>query len=201
MPLIKSTKPPVQPDAADPLSGLQDPSADVRRQAVRAAAQLPDATPVLGEALAREADQRVREAIFSSLAALATPDSLAVIVAYVRSDEAEVRTAALDALSSGARAAEPLLAGLLTDPDADVRLLACEIVRGLPSPVATRLMIRVLDSDPETNVCAAAVEVLAEVGDATAQPALNRCAERFAHEPFLVFSTRAAAQRLGVERG
>jgi HEAT repeat protein len=85
---------------------------------------------------------------------------------------------------------EPLLTEALADSDPDVRLLICEVVRELPSPVANRLMIELLDRETEINVCGAAMEVLAEVGDASALPALDRCARRFADEPFLASRSR-----------
>jgi len=46
------------------------------------------------------------------------------------------------------------------------------------------------------NVCAGAVDVLAEAGDASALPALGRCAARFPGEIFLGFAIRVATQRL-----
>ena len=45
-----------------------------------------------------------------------------------------------------------------------LRLLACELTRNLPSGEAARLLCGLLEHEAEPNVCAAAVEVLAEVG-------------------------------------
>jgi HEAT repeat protein len=160
---------------------------------------VPGSTPALADALAREKDARVREAILTSLSH--TREGLAIVLPYVRSDEAEVRTAALDALRSAAAAIEPLLEESLHDPDPDVRLLICDVVRALPSTVATRLMVELLDREQAVNVCGAALEVLAEVGEPSAVPALDRCAGRFPDEPFLLFSARLAAQRITGPRG
>ena len=101
---------------------------------------------------------------------------------YLRSDDASLRTGALDALRAmpaAARAAH--LPGLLADPDADVRLLSCELVRDLPEAEANRLLADLLERETEANVCAAAIEVLAEIGRpeaAAGAGALRRRASR-----------------------
>jgi hypothetical protein len=45
-------------------------------------------------------------------------------------------------------------------------------------------------------VCAAAVEVLGEIADASARPSLSRCAERFPDDPFLGFAIKIVTERL-----
>jgi hypothetical protein len=59
------------------------------------------------------------------------------------------------------------------------------------------MLCALLENETEKNVCAAAVEVLAEVGNAEALGSLARCAERFADDPFLVFSIKMAIDRIG----
>jgi HEAT repeat protein len=149
----------------------------------------------LAAALAQERDGRVREAIFTSLAATGTSESCRALIASLRSNDAGLRTGALDALSAMPAAAQ-LIPDLLCDPDPDVRLLSCEITRSLPSGEAQALLCGLLDTETEANVCAAAIEVLAELGGEQALPSLQRCAQRFAHQPFLVFAVRQALRRL-----
>jgi HEAT repeat protein len=199
MPLIRRDPPP--PGQPDPLPGLADPDPDRRWRAARATAGQPASIAALAAALAHEADRRVREAILASLAAMPDGGGLDPILAQLRSDDAALRTAALDALRAAPAALAPRAPTLLCDPDADMRLLICEVVRHLPAAEATALMAALLDREGEANVCAAAIEVLAEVGDAAALPALERCAARFADVPFLVFSARMAARRIGDGRG
>jgi HEAT repeat protein len=93
-------------------------------------------------------------------------------------------------------ACRPHLPGLLADSDADVRLLSCELARGLPDEEANRLLCELLERESETNVCAAAVEVLAEIGRPEALPALARCGSRFAGDPFMTFSLKVATERI-----
>jgi HEAT repeat protein len=86
---------------------------------------------------------------------------------------------------------------LLGDPDADVRLLACELVRNQPAGEANGLLAALLASETEANVCGAAVEVLAEIGTPAALPLLAQCAARFPDDSFLAFAIGMARDRIG----
>ncbi len=195
MPLVRRPSPPTEAAAAP--ASLTDGTVDQRWAAVRAAAERPDGVALLAAALPRESDPGVREAIFTGLARVATAESAAAVIPYVRSDDASLRTAAIDALRAMTTAIRPHLAGLLGDPDADVRLLSCELARGLPEDEANRLLGDLLARETEKNVAAAAVEVLAEIGRPEALPALDACAGRFAGDSFLLFSIKVAADRIG----
>lgn len=196
MPLIRkpSAPPPPAPAAAD----LRSASADARWQAARSLTR-PDDVPTLAAALAGEGDARVREAILTSLARIGDPAAAEAVIPLIRSDDAGLRTAALDALHAMPAAVAARLPGLLADNDADVRLLACELVRAMPGAEPARLLGELLDRETEPNVSAAAIEVLAEVGGPEALPALARCADRFADLPFLAFSIRVACERIGAK--
>jgi HEAT repeat protein len=196
MPLIRRPPSSSEPSAAAPAS-LTDGTSDQRWAAVRAAAAQPGGVARLAAALSQERDPRVLEAIFTGLARAATPESAAAVVPFIRSEDASLRAGALDALRAMPEAGRPLIARLLADPDADVRLLSCELVRGLPEGEANRLLSDLLDRETEKNVAAAAVEVLAEIGRPEALPALARCAERFASDSFLAFSVKVATDRIG----
>lgn len=195
MPLIRK-------DAAGPkppppgASGLLSHSVDERWAAARGLSAAAD-IGVLAGALEGEADARVREAILTSLARIGTPQAAEAVIPLIRSDDASLRTAALDALRAMPVAVAAGVAGLLTDPDPDVRLLACELVRALPGQEPTQLLCGLIDREAEANVAAAAIEVLAEVGGPDALPVLARAAERFADQPFLMFAIRLAAERMG----
>jgi HEAT repeat protein len=193
MPLVR--KPPSRTPAAAP-PALGEGTSEQRWSAVRAAAERPDGLALLAEALSRESDARVREAIFTGLARLASPESAAVAIPYLRSEDADLRTCAVDALLAMPQACRPHLAALLTDSDADVRLLSCELVRGLPDEEANRLLCDLLERESEKNVCAAAIEVLAEIGRPEALPSLTRCGTRFSGDPFIAFSLKVATERI-----
>jgi HEAT repeat protein len=170
-------------------------SADERSAAARAARD-PAAIPSLGEALAHERDARVREAIFTALARIATPESAKVVLPYLRLDDANTRTGAMDALRAMPDACQPFFPGLLEDPDPDVRVLACDLVRDAGGAEGPRWLCALIEAELQANVCAAAVEALGEIGDATAAPSLSRCAERFPDDPFLGFAIKVVADRL-----
>lgn len=199
MPLIRKpdvliAAPPADLEGA--LDALTRGTTEERWLAARQAAQLPASARALGAALAAEQDMRVRETIFTSLVAIGTAESTEQLLPFLRSDDAPLRGGALDALRAMRGAVLPRLAQLFQDPDSDVRLLACELTRNLPSEQASRLLCTLLTSEREENVCASAIEVLAEVGDGDAVPALAQCASRFENSPFLQFAIKATIARL-----
>ncbi len=64
--------------------------------------------------------------------------------------------------------------------------------------VAQRLLLSLVETDKDANVCAAAIEVLSEIGDAAALPHLARCRARFPDDPFIRFAVQAAAERIAL---
>ena len=111
-------------------------------------------------------------------------------------DDAKSRTAALDALKLMPGIARAHFPDLLHDPDPDIRLLACDLARIVPERETAELLARVAQTDKLPNVCAAAIDVLAEIGTAAQLPALALSAARFPAEPFLAFSARIAAEHI-----
>ena len=197
MPLVRRPSPTVAPAAVLPDAPLVvgQGTSEQRWLAVRTAAERKE-VPLLASALQGESDARVREAIFTGLARIGTAESAAAVVPYLRSDDASLRTGAIDALRAMPDAVRAHLATLLADPDPDVRLLSCELVRGLPEGEANRMLCDLLERETEKNVCAAALEVLAEIGKAEALPTLERCADRFASDAFIAFSIKVATDRI-----
>ncbi|WP_291846425.1 HEAT repeat domain-containing protein [Bradyrhizobium sp.] len=200
MPLVRKPSSPTGapvPDGRQLSEIFATGSDDDRWTAARGAADSPDGLSLLADALSRERIPRVREAIFTALTKIATPDSAAVVLPYLRSDDAAERTGALDALRAMPAAAAKFLPSLLNDTDPDVRLLACEIARVLPAGDGSCALGELIERETNSNVCSAAVEVLAETGDLASLPILARCAARFPDDPFLTFAIRAASDRIG----
>jgi len=204
MPLIRrepaDRAAPAEADLGQAAAALRSGNAEERRQAARRLAAEPAAAGLLGAALAAEQDGRVRGAILTSLTRLGSSDSVGAVIPHLRSDDAGLRTGALDALREMITAVRPRLPGLLADPDPDIRVLCCDLVRELPAADATDLLCNVLDRDPEPNVCGAAVDVLAEIGTSAALPALQKCAARFREQRFLAFAISVAAERIASQR-
>ena len=199
MPLIRK---PVDPDRSkgaahgDVLKLLRSGNQEERWSAARAAVDVAGATDALAAALHTEVDSRVREAMFTSLARIGSPQSIQAIVGFLRVDDASLRTGALDALRTLHDAVREHLPSLMSDADSDVRVLSCEVARELPPAEATRILCELLQREQEPNVCAAAIDVLAEVGDRSALAALAQCEVRFRDTPFLAFAIKVASARI-----
>ncbi|QJP13254.1 HEAT repeat domain-containing protein [Starkeya sp. ORNL1] len=200
MPLIRKNTVSASPEAPFDLeaarSALGHGNVEERWRAARALLAMPGGVTIAGAALAGESDARVREVIFTGLARSPTVEGAEILLALLRSDDVGLRTGSLDAMRTMPDLVAARLPALLADADPDVRLLSCELVRGLPAGEATRLMCELLEREDQPNVCAAAVDVLAEIGEPQAQPVLELCAERFAGSPFLAFAIEIAVKRL-----
>lgn len=186
------------PDGSTILARLSSESSDDRWSAARAAADVPGAAAPLAASIRTESDARVREAMFTSLSRIATRESADQLIAILRLDDANLRAGALDALRTLETLGD-LLPALLVDDDIDIRILSCELARELPGPEATAHLATLLDAEREVNVCAAAIEVLAEVGGPAALPVLAACAARLGRDPFLGFAIKAATERISAQ--
>jgi HEAT repeat protein len=200
MPLIKGGRGAVAPGAT-PRPVLDDSDAESRWAAARALAGQADAVPELAAALRRETVPRVREAILTSLIRIGGSASAEAIVPCLRSEDAGLRAAAIEALQALPSAIAPIMAQLFSDSESDVRLLATELARNMKASDATRLLCDLIEHEPHPNVCAAAIEVLAEVGTPEALPALERCSVRFSSTPFLPFAISMAIARISGAEG
>jgi HEAT repeat protein len=204
MPLIRKPtghKPAEQPSAqtsthADALKALVVGNQEERWSAARAAVDVPGGADALAAALRSEIDPRIREAMFTSLVRIGSSDSIDALLRFLRSDDASLRTGALDAIRTLPHLVRDHLPALMNDDESDVRVLSCEVVRGLPGAEATQMLCDLLSRESEANVCAAAIDVLTEVGDAAALPALEQCEARFRDTPFLAFAIKVARDRI-----
>jgi len=198
MPLIKRGPPTRPPTASIPASAadkLVSGNVAERWAAARAMGEDAGAVPLLADALRTEQTAEVREALFTSLVVIHSDEAAAALASLISSDDAQLRTGALDALGSVMDIARPLLPGLLGDADPDVRLLACELVRQLEPTDGTQLLCAMLETEYAPNVCGAAVDVLSEIGVDSAVSALERCAMRFSADPYLGFAIADAVER------
>jgi HEAT repeat protein len=203
MPFIKrgESAPGRNADASPPVAALGSPDAQARWSAARALGGNAAAVPALAAALAAEDVARVREAIVTALVRVGDEASIRALLPYLRSQDSALRAAAIEALQALPEATLPFMTALLADMDTDVRILATELARNMPAKDATRVLCGVLESDPHPNVCAAAIEVLAEVGTSAAVPALTACAARFSGTPFLPFAASTAIARISGAKG
>jgi HEAT repeat protein len=90
----------------------------------------------------------------------------------------------------------PHVESMLADPDSDVRIFAVNVLAGLRHPMVPEWLHRVVARDRHVNVCAAALDALAEVGEPDAVPALEALAARFSDVTFIKFAVDAAVRRI-----
>lgn len=197
MPLLKRGKPDEPtPRPAEPIDALvgdlhhADP--ERRWSAARRLGEQAGAAAPLAAALAGEKEPRVIEAIFTSLIRRGGVESSAYLLPLLRSDEAAVRGGAIEALQTMPAELARHIAELLHDPDSDVRIFAVELTRKMPPAQAAPWLCEMLDRETHPNVCAAAVDVLADIGSRDAIPCLEQCRDRFAQQPFLPFAISVA---------
>jgi HEAT repeat protein len=174
---------------------LADPSAPVRRWAARDLAQFPEAAAALVARLRVEADLAVREVILTTLTRLGNGIAVEALVDCLRCQDAQLRNDAIEAMKALPDAVAPIMDDLLLNDDPDVRIFAVNILESLRHPHVERWLIEVIETDPEVNVCGAAVDLLSEVGTPAAHAALLRLQRRFPEEPYIQFAAELALKR------
>lgn len=167
-----------------------------RRNAVLLAARLGEAE-LLADHVGREEDAGLRARIMTILARAADPKTVASLVALLRSEDAGLRNEAIETLQAMGEATAPEIEALLDDEDSDVRIFAMNVALQLKSARVPDLALRVLLTDGNVNVCAAALDILSEVGRPEMADEIRSAADRFPDAPFLAFAVRAALKRIG----
>jgi HEAT repeat protein len=183
-------------DLAALLADLGAAESGVRRAAARELANHAGAAMALCDRLDVETSPSVRAVLFTSLIRLQSPAVAARLAAHLRSDDAPLRNGAIEALQEMPEAVTPHLRTLLADPDSDVRIFAVNILGALRHAAAPEMLAEVVRTEPHVNVCAAAVDALAEVGGLETIAALEDLRGRFAGEAFMAFAIDTAIRRI-----
>lgn len=178
------------------LHQLNDESAEVRRWAALDLAAFPDAAEAVCARLEQETQPPVREAMFTTLIEIGGNVVVKGLIPLLRSEDAALRNSVVEALQQLPDAVSPDMATMLEDPDPDYRIFAVNVLANLRHPQAPVWLQQVVERDADFNVCASAVEVLAEVGAPEAIPALTALPGRFDDEPFMQFCVQAAIRRI-----
>jgi HEAT repeat protein len=185
------------PRDVDGLSAqLSDADAAVRRWAARDLAAHPTAAALLCARLAEETDPSVRAVLFSSVARLGGSEVVDGLLPLLRSEDAALRNGAIEVLSGLPAAVAPRIERLLHDADSDVRIFTINLMGDLPHPHVPVWLSHVLQGETEANVVGAALEVLAEVGNADLLPPLRAARARFAEDAFITFAADVAIERI-----
>jgi HEAT repeat protein len=184
--------------ASDPRLLIEDASPARRREAAHALMQAGDAAavPALLDRLAREGEVAVREAIFTALAGIGGAAVVEGMMALLHSEDAGLRNGAVEVLQLLPEPTAARIETMLADADADVRILAVNVVGSLPRAEAPTWLCRVLAQDPDPRVCGTAVDALAEAGGPEAVEPLRQVARRFADDPYIAFAAELAIRRI-----
>lgn len=175
---------------------LDDADAAVRRWAARDLAAHAAAAAALGARLAVEPDASVREALLTSLAAVGGPAAVDALLAQLRSEDAAARNGAIETLAAMPADVAPRIEALLRDADSDVRIFAVNLLGDLPHEQVPAWLAQVLRHEPQVNVVAAAVEVLAEAGGPEHVALLRAARARFEGDAFFAFAADVAIERI-----
>ena len=178
------------------VADLASADASIRRRAAHDLSQMPDAVPMLCAHLANERSLSVRSIILTGLIVNKSPAVVEGLLPLLRSEDANLRNGAIEALQQMPDEVAPRVEAMLADPDSDVRIFAVNVLAALPHPMVPEWLRRVVTVDAHVNVCAAALDALAEVGEPDAIPALESLAERFADVMFIKFAVDAAVRRI-----
>ena len=167
-----------------------------RREAARGLAASPQSAGALCARLGAEPDASVRSVILTSLMGQRSQAAVAALLPCLRSEDAALRNAAIEALQAMPEVLEPHVDGLLADPDSDVRIFAVNVLAALPHAGVPGWLEGVVRTDCHVNVCAAAADALAGAGDECSVPALAALPARFPGEPFIAFAASVAIRRI-----
>ncbi|MYL25103.1 HEAT repeat domain-containing protein [Vreelandella massiliensis] len=191
-------------DSATLLAELKIEQAPIRRWAARDLGRHPEAAEALLVALNDEPDASVREALFCSLEEIAHHDPSSEVsmmitrglLTFLRSDSALLRNEAIDVLQTLPESVAPHLDALLNDEDADVRILALDILRALPHPNSPVWVTQVLARETHPNVLGAAVDRATELGTSDMLPALKVLQAQPDLPSYLRFAIKIALERI-----
>lgn len=175
---------------------LQHAEAGHRRKAAIDLRDFPDSVFALGAALVRESDGDVRSAILMALSHIANEPVVDVLLPLLRSESAALRNGAIEALARMESKLAPSIPALLQDPDPDVRLMTLQLLAEFAHPGVRIWLRELLVREQDTNVLAAAMEVMAEVGETSDLELLRTIAKRDADDGYLGFIAETAIKRI-----
>ncbi|CAK0776217.1 PBS lyase heat domain protein repeat-containing protein [Azospirillaceae bacterium] len=184
------------PDLESLIAQLEDLSADERRHAVHRLAQRPNTGELLCERLAMETDASVIQSILTVLMGNSDPAIVQFMISLLRSEDAVLRNGAVSVLHTVPEAVASHVIDLLADPDPDVRLMTVSLLLDLSHPHVAAWLTELVERETNVNVCAAALDGLAEVGGPDAVPAVHAALKRFSTEPYLVFVAETVLKRI-----
>lgn len=169
-----------------------------RRYAAQDLAAFP--SPAVVEALCyrlvQESSRLVQEAIAGTLVAIGSEAVVTRVSTLLASQDAYLRNLAVEILQALGQQARETLLGLLQSSDPDIRLLTVNVLGEARYREAAATLRQVVETDPDLNVVAAAIECLGEMGLRQEDiAAIGRARERF-DDPFLDYVAEQALRKI-----
>lgn len=185
-----------KPSRASILKGLSEGTPFARRRAALDLFDVPEAREALLERYQVEENSGVRPAILQALLTVADDSVVDMLIDGLRSDDAERRNEAVTTLQQLAGPMNARMGQLLNDPDPDVRILALDVLRLLPSQDAPRWLAELLDHETHENVVGNAIDRLAEFGGPEHLDVLCDVQDRFSSVPYICFAADIVIHRI-----
>jgi HEAT repeat protein len=183
-------------DCTSLLVQLSDADPSARRWAAKDLVDCPGVSGALIERLQLEESASVREIILTTLTKRGDEAAVDGLIECLRSEDASLRNEAIEAMKLLPDAVAPIMGGLLTDADPDVRIFAVNVLESLRHEKVEEWLKEVIERDPHVNVCATAVDLLGEVGTPYSREALENLKARFPDQPYIRFAADLALKRI-----
>lgn len=135
--------------------------------------EIPGGVQLLISRLMIETSRYVREVIINCLKGIKGRDVVEKIVPLLSSDDAFIRNASIEILSTQGEFATEFMRKLLGDPDKDIRKFALDILFQLKILSTSELIAEALN-DPDINNLITAVEYLGHMEDTSCTYRINR---------------------------
>ncbi|MEU4241459.1 HEAT repeat domain-containing protein [Actinoplanes sp. NPDC026619] len=191
----RKAEPEQEPQAVSPddlMRQLDDPDPEVRRVAALSLDGVAKAVESLLDRVAAERESAVRDAMLTTLAAHDSDQVAAGLAVHLASDDAELRTAAAEALATMPASVPAIIPRLLEDPDHDVRVMTAMVLADLSHPESLTWLTVMIKDDPHPNVVTSAIDALLPSLGPEHTELLERAVRRFPDDPFLRFTVEAA---------
>lgn len=180
----------------DAIADISHPETSRRREAAVALYGQAEALEVLAQRLDDEPSNSVREAIVAALIGIGSVETVDYFIGQLSSDEADRRNEAVYALQQMPEQSSEKIRTLLADPEADLRIMAVDVIRLLTISKASVWLRDLLEHEDHPNVAGVAIDRLCEIGSIEDVPTLERVKDRFSNDPYLQFAADHAIKRI-----
>ncbi len=186
-------------DQAQLLQDLKNGDVQTRREAIHELTDCVRQDSSIALALvshvAHESEVSVRGSIFTALLKLKDEAAIRELIELLHSDSAALRNEVIEILQQLPDEVSTHIQALLYHQNSDIRIFALNILQTLCHPDTPKWLVNVIDHESHVNVCATALDVIAEVSSVEILPALEKLKTRFT-DPYIRFAVEATIKRI-----